>query len=99
MDEIITIDLFGEEFKFKPDNQVDNPEQVAQHLKKYLKEAESLFPKKSTGKNKLAILLLAAMNLSKDFHELKMQKTKLESQVNSRISSIEKKLSKDWDKN
>jgi hypothetical protein len=43
LDEIVVIDLFGEEFRFKPDNQGGNPEQVAQYLKNYIKEAEGLF--------------------------------------------------------
>ena len=43
MDEFVVIDLFGEEFRFKPDNQVENPEQVAKYLKTYIKEAEGLF--------------------------------------------------------
>ena len=95
MDEIVIIDLFGEEFRFKPDDQVENPEQVAHYLKKYIKDAEQLFANKTTGKNKLAILLLAAMNLSKDFHELKVQHTKLENQINTRISSILQKIDKE----
>ncbi len=94
MDEIVIIDLFGEEFRFKPDDQVENPEQVAQYLKKYIKDAEQLFANKTTGKNRLAILLLAAMNLSKDYHELKMQHTKLKNQVNTNVSSILQKLDK-----
>lgn len=95
MDEIVVIDLFGEEFRFKPDDQVEDPEQVAQYLKKYIKDAEQLFVNKTTGKNKLAILLLAAMNLSKDYHELKVQHARLENQVNTRISSILQKLDKE----
>lgn len=95
MDEIVIIDLFGEEFRFKPDNQVQNPEQVAHYLKKYIKDAELLFANKTAGKNKLAILLLAAMNLSKDYHELKVQHTKLENKINTRISSILQKLDKE----
>ncbi len=94
MDEIVVIDLFGEEFRFKPDNQVENPEQVAQYLKNYIKDAEGLFGNKTTGKNKIAILLLAAMNLSKDFHELKMQHSVLEKEIDKRISSLIKKIDK-----
>ena len=95
MDEIVIIDLFGEEFRFKPDNQVENPEQVAHYLKKYIKDAEQLFVNKTIGKNKLAILLLAAMNLSKDYHELKVQHKRLESQINTRISSMLQKFDKE----
>lgn len=94
MDEIITIDLFGEEFRFKPDDQVENPEQVVQYLKKYLKEAEQLFPNKNTGKSKLAILLLAAMNLSKDYHELKVQHSRLEKKIHLNVSSLLQKIDK-----
>lgn len=95
MDEIVTIDLFGEEFRFKPDDQVKNPEQIAQYLKKYITDAETMFPNKTiTGKNKLAILLLAAMNLSKDFYELKVQYTELEAQIDTGISSLLRKIDK-----
>ncbi len=94
MDEIIVIDIFGEEFRFKPDNQVDNPEQIALHLKKYLKEAEELFQHKTSGKNKMAILLLAAMNISKDFHELKVQHSELEHEIKKRLSSLNNKIDK-----
>jgi len=94
LDEIVVINLFGEEFRFKPDNQVENPEQVAQYLKEYIKEAEDLFKNKTSGKNKMAILLLAAMNLSKDFHELKVQHSELEREINNRISSLIGKIDK-----
>jgi cell division protein ZapA (FtsZ GTPase activity inhibitor) len=94
LDEIVVIDLFGEEFRFKPDNQVKNPEQVAQYLKKYIKEAEGLFQNNISGKNKIAILLLAAMNLSKDFNELKTQHSEFEEEINNRISSLIGKIDK-----
>jgi len=94
LDEIIKIDLFGEEFKFKPDAQVDDPDKVAQFLRDYIKEAEGLFHNKTTGRNKIAILLLAAMNLSKDFCELKQQHSDLESDVEKRVSSLIHKIDK-----
>jgi len=94
LDEIVVIDLFGEEFRFKPDNQVKNPDQVAQYLKKYIKEAEGLFQNKTSAKNKIAILLLAAMNLSKDFHELKLQHSELEKDIDNQISSLVEKIDK-----
>lgn len=98
MDETVIIDLFGEEFRFKPDNQVKNPEQVAQDLKKYIKEAEGLFQNKTSGKNKIVILLLAAMNLSKDFNELKLQHSELEKETDNRISSLIEKIDKEIEK-
>ena len=94
MDEIVKIDLFGEEFRFKPDGQVKDPDKVAQYLKDYIKEAEGLFRNKTTGRNKIAILLLAAMNLSRDFYELKQQHSELERDVERRISSLMYKVDK-----
>ncbi len=94
MNEIVKIDLFGEEFRFKPDDQVENPEKVAQYLKNYLKEAENMFQNKTSGKNKIAILLLAAMNVSKDFYELKVQHATLEKEIDNRLSFLLKKIDK-----
>jgi cell division protein ZapA (FtsZ GTPase activity inhibitor) len=94
LDEIIKIDLFGEEFRFKPDEQVKDPDKVAQYLKDYIKEAEDLFQNKNSGRNKIAILLLAAMNLSKDFCELKQQHSELKKDVDKRISSLMYKIDK-----
>ncbi|MBU8850024.1 MAG: cell division protein ZapA [Desulfobacterales bacterium] len=99
MDEIVVINLFGEEFRFKPDERVKNPEQITQYLKKHIKEAETLFQNKASGKNKIAILLLAAMNLSKDFHELKLQHSELEKEIDNRISSLIKKIDTGIEKN
>ena len=94
MDEIIVIDLFGEEFRFKPDNQVENPEQVATSLKKYIGDAEKLFRSTTSGKNKTAVLLLAAMNITKDFHELKLKYASLEQEIQNRLSSLNAKIDK-----
>lgn len=94
LDGMVVIDLFGEEYRFKPDSQVENPEQIALYLKKYIREAEEFFPKKTSGKTKIAILLLAAMNLSKDFHELQVQHTELEKEVNHRTTSVLEKIDK-----
>ena len=58
MNEIVKIDLFGEEFRFKPDDQVENPEKVATYLKNYIKQAEDMFQNKVSGKNKIAIMYL-----------------------------------------
>ena len=94
MDEIIKIDLFGEEFRFKPDDQVIDPKKVAQYLTDYIQEAEVMVQNKNSGRNRIAILLLAAMNLSKDFHELKLQHSELEKDVERNISSLINKIDK-----
>ena len=92
MNEIIKIDLFGEEFRFKPDDKVDNPDEVAKYLKNHIKQAENMITNKTSGKNQIAILLLAAMNMSKDFNELKAQNTKYKKDINNKLSFLIKKI-------
>jgi len=95
LDEIVKIELFGEEFKFKPDKgQTYDPEQIAAHVKEYIDEAESLFQNKTSSKNRIAILLLAAMNLSKDYHELRLKYSDLEKDIEDRVSSLLEKIEK-----
>ena len=94
MNEIIKIDLFGEEFRFKPDDQVENPEEVVKYLQNHIKQAESMFKNKTSGKNQIAMLLLAAMNMSKDFYELKIQHTDLEKEINNKFSFLIEKIDK-----
>jgi cell division protein ZapA (FtsZ GTPase activity inhibitor) len=97
LDGIIKINLFGEDFRFKPDEQVENPNEIVAYLERCITDAERLFKSKSSGKNRIAILLLAAMNISKDFHELKLEHSILENNIDDRISSMIKKIEKGFD--
>mgnify|MGYP003574421126 FL=1 len=95
MDEIVKIELFGEEFKFKPDkDQTYDPVKIAAHVKEYIDDAESLFQNKTSSKNRMAILLLAAMNLSKDYHDLRLKYSDLEEDIENRVSSLLEKIDK-----
>ena len=95
MDEIVKIELFGEEFRFKPGkDQVHDPVKIALHVKEYIDEAEGLFKNKTSSKNRTAILLLAAMNLSKDYHELHLKYSNLEKDIENRVSSLLDKIDK-----
>ncbi|WP_035240357.1 cell division protein ZapA [Desulfobacter vibrioformis] len=95
MDEIVKIELFGEEFKFKPEkDQTYDPVKIAAHVKEYINEAEGLFQNKTSSKNRMAILLLAAMNLSKDYHELRLKYSDLEKDIENRVSSLLEKIDK-----
>jgi cell division protein ZapA (FtsZ GTPase activity inhibitor) len=95
LDEIVKIELFGEEFKFKPDkDQTYDPVKIAAHVKEYIDDAESLFQNKTSSKNRMAILLLAAMNLSKDYHDLRLKYSDLEEDIENRVSSLLEKIDK-----
>ena len=94
MDEIIKIELFGEEFQFKADAQVEDPQKIADFLTRYIDEAEGVIGNNIGDRNKIAIRLLAAMNLSKELTEIKWQSSQLQQDVNENISSLIEKLNK-----
>ena len=92
MDEIVKIKVFGEEFRFKPEDQGVDPEKIVEYLKHYIVMAEEQIGCKASGKNKIAILLLAGMNMSKDLNELKMKYTSLENYITDRALSLIEKI-------
>ncbi len=92
MDDIVKIKVFGEEFRFKPECQGSDPEKIVESLNHYILMAEEQIGSKSSDKNKIAILLLAGMNMSKDFNDLKMEYTRLEDYVAQWTSSLIAKI-------
>lgn len=91
-DGIITIDLYGIKFRFKPDNNVENSEQIIDELNQYILSAEKHIKYTASDRSRLAILLLAAMNLSNDFSELKLKYARFESKVMDRTASLLDKI-------
>ena len=92
MDEIVKIKVFGEEFRFRPENQGADPERIVEFLNHYILMAEEQIGSKTKDKNKIAILLLAGMNMSKDFNDLKIEYSRLEDYIAQRISSLIAKI-------
>lgn len=94
VDGVITIDLFGTKFRFKPDSKVEQPELIIDELNHYVKNAEKHIKFTASDRNKLAILLLASMNMSNDLREVKMKHARLEEYVMQRTSSLLDKIGK-----
>lgn len=94
MDEIVEINFLGEHFRFKPDGQVKDPKAVVEYLTQHIEDAQHLFEQTASGHNKLAILLMAAMNLSKEVCELKTKQSQFEKNIAGRISSLSYKIDK-----
>jgi len=94
LDEIVKIELFGQEFKFQPDSHVKDSQKVVDALNLYIAEAEKQFKAKNTGRDKMVILLLAALNLTKDYHELQMEHARLEAYVSQKAAYLLEKINK-----
>ena len=95
MEEIITIEIFGERFDFKADIGLSDPCDVANFLSKEVVKASEGFPGKSFEVNKFAVLLSAALNITAEFFDLKKTHSNLCKGILKRsealISEIEKK--------
>ena len=94
MDEIVKIDFFGEEFRFKSDQYIENADAVVHCLEQHIEQASELFKQNASGSNKIAVLLLAAINLSKELEELKTTHHRFEKEVMNKISSLANKIDK-----
>ncbi len=92
MDEIVKIEVFGEEFRFRPENQGADPKRIVEFLNHYILMAEEQIGSKTKDKNKIAILLLAGLNMSKDFNDLKDEYSKIEDYIAQRTSSLIAKI-------
>lgn len=91
-DGVITIDLFGTKFKFKPDSDVQHPELIIDEINYYVHNAEKHIPFTASDKNKLAILLLACMNMSNDLREMKLNQRLYEEHLIKRSNSLIEKI-------
>lgn len=70
MEEIVSIELMGETFRFKTDDNNLKTKEIANFLVREVQKVESQFPAHALTTNKLAILVLASLNISKQYLEL-----------------------------
>ncbi|MBS3756888.1 MAG: cell division protein ZapA [Desulfobacterales bacterium] len=90
MEQIITIELLGEAFNFKvdQDSRIDAKD-VTAHLVGEVNQVASRFPLHAQKTNKLAIVVLAALNIAKQYAELDMQFGEFVSAVAGRAETMD----------
>lgn len=88
MDQIITIELLGEIFKFRVDEPGDEAEKVAAHLVQEVGKVESQLPSYTAKTNKLAIIALAALNISRQHLELVRKYSDMMNKIKGRTTKI-----------
>jgi len=87
-DEFITIKLFGEQFNFKADESHLKAEEIEDYLMREIEKVESQFPAHTAKSNKLAALMLVALNISKQYIDLLHKHLKFANSVSSRTARI-----------
>jgi cell division protein ZapA (FtsZ GTPase activity inhibitor) len=90
--DIVTIELFGETYKLKADDGVTNAQDIVSYLEKEINRVASEISPNNKGISKIAILLVATMNISNEYFELKQRHANLLNIISTRSKQIEYSL-------
>ena len=96
MEEIITIELFGQKYSFKADSGVESAGEIADLLTAEVEMVERQVSNQTFGMDKLTILALAALNISSEYVELKRKHAELIDRINERSNSIVHKINAEF---
>ena len=88
MEEIVTIELFGQTHTFKAKSEVTKAKEVADLLVNEVSRIEDQQTNQSSNMSKLTILMLAALNIANDHLELKRDHSKLLHDVTDRTANL-----------
>ncbi len=94
MEQLVTIDLFGQSYTFKTDSEVFKAEEVADFLVKEVKKVESQHSLKTLDVTKFTILMLAALNIANENFEIKRNNPEFSNDVSQRLNRIISTLDK-----
>ena len=88
MEKTVTIELFGQPHTFKANSEVTKEQEVADLLVKEVARVENQQSDQSSNISKLAILMLAALNIANEHMELKRNYTELLRDVTNRSTKL-----------
>ena len=88
MEQIVTIELFGQPHTFKADSDVTRAREVADLLVKEVERIENQQVDPSSNISRQKILILAALNIANEHMELKMNHSKLLHDVVQRTTKL-----------
>ncbi|MDZ7832877.1 MAG: cell division protein ZapA [Desulfobacterales bacterium] len=94
MEQLITIELLGETFQFRVDEAHLNPREIAEHLTAEIETVSEQFPRHVLKTNKMAIVVSAALNITKQYFELKTNHSALLANVADRTIKLDDLLDK-----
>jgi cell division protein ZapA (FtsZ GTPase activity inhibitor) len=88
LEQLVTIDLFGQSYTFKTDSEVFKAEEVADFLLKEVKKVESQHSVKTLDVTKFTILILAALNIANENIEIKRNDLEFINDISQRLNRI-----------
>ena len=96
MEQLFTIELFGQPYTFKTDSDLTRAKEVADILTREVRRVEVQQKKSGTGITKNAMLILAALNIVAENVELKKKQTNFMENVSQRAETIMKLMEKPY---
>jgi cell division protein ZapA (FtsZ GTPase activity inhibitor) len=88
LEQIVTIELFGQPHTFKADSDVTKAKEVADLLVEAVARVESQQKDQSSSLSRQKILILAALNIANEHMELKRNHSKLLHDVAQRTTNL-----------
>ena len=88
MEQLVTIELFGQSYTFKTDSEVFKAEEVAEFLVKEVKRVESRHSVKTLDVTKFTILILAALNIANENFEIKRNDSEFLNHISQCLNRI-----------
>ncbi|MDL1968732.1 MAG: cell division protein ZapA [Deltaproteobacteria bacterium] len=88
MEQIVTIELFGQSYTFKTDSEVFKAEEVADYLVKEVMKVERQHSVKTLEVTKFTILILAALNIANENYEIKRNDSEFLKNISQRLNRI-----------
>ena len=92
MEQLVKIELFGQPYTFKAESEVKNAEKVADYLVKEVSKVTAQQSRQSSNINKLAVMILAALNIANENMELKREQSKFLREITKRSANLIRNL-------
>ena len=88
MDKIVTIELFGQNYSFKADDNVYDAGEIAELLSQEVANVNEQLSGNSKKMNNIAILTLAALNITSEFIKLRRHHADSVEKISERSDSL-----------
>lgn len=92
MEQLVKIELFGQPYTFKAESEVKNAEKVADYLVKEVSKVTAQQSRQSSNINRLAVMILTALNIANENMELKREQSKFLRDITKRSANLIRNL-------
>jgi cell division protein ZapA (FtsZ GTPase activity inhibitor) len=92
LEQLVTIELFGQPYTFKTESEFHRAKEVADYLAQEVARVENLQSKQASRLNQTTIMIMAALNIINDYLDLQRDRNNLLQELNTRSANLIQKL-------